>query len=196
MSKPDEILYDVIDNSTTRTFANFTEWVGASSKEKERSLQDSIFQTLNQEFKPLREETLRVFEVNNTLSRRVGLEPLILAALIKLQTTLLKVEEQQTHLTHEIDDLTTIYNATIYDLNTPKYKLSTSVQVVIVEQSDETVAKLPELNLYAVGDSPTEAIYELKQEIIDLYEDLTQTDNKLGPLPESWLRTLRTLIVV
>ncbi|OGO22001.1 MAG: hypothetical protein A2Z28_03740 [Chloroflexi bacterium RBG_16_51_9] len=197
MGKPEIALDTGNDISPSNDIpSSINDLLDISPDERQRSELASMLHTLRQDFQPLREESLRIVEVKTTLSRRTSFEPLILRALVKIQAGLSKLLEQQTQSAEDAENSQEIYNAMVYDLNSSKYSLSTPVQVVIVEESDETVAKVPELNLYAVGDSATEAIYELKQEIVDLYEDLTQTDNKLGPLPESWLKTLRKLIVV
>jgi hypothetical protein len=87
-----------------------------------------------------------------------------------------------------------IYNATIYDLDNPDYDLAIPVQIVIEEYSDETVARIPELNIFTSSDTDTEAILLLKNEIIDLYKELSECDNP-GPLPQSWLNTLKKLLI-
>ncbi len=107
------------------------------------------------------------------------------------------VAEKAANRANEIlENESRIYNATIHELNNPKYSVIIPIQIVIVESEDEIVARIPELNLYATGDTDTEAILGLKQEIIELYEELNSTDNKLGPLPQSWLNTLNKLIVI
>lgn len=86
-----------------------------------------------------------------------------------------------------------IYNATIYNLNNNEYDLTVPIQVVIEEYSDETVARIPELNIFTSSDTDTEAILLLKQEVVNLYKELGQCNN-LGELPKSWLSTLNKLI--
>jgi hypothetical protein len=86
-----------------------------------------------------------------------------------------------------------IYNATIYDLNNNEYDLAVPIQVVIEEYSDETVARIPELNIFTSSDTDTEAILLLKQEVVNLYKELGQCKN-LGELPKSWLNTLNKLL--
>lgn len=105
------------------------------------------------------------------------------------------IENRLENIEENLQDKGRIYNATIYELCKNKYSITTPIQIIIIEDEGEVVARIPELNLYATGDTDTEAIYELKQAIIELYEDLNKTVNKLGPLPKSWLDTLNKLIV-
>ena len=166
-----------------------------SREESNRNEIASILNALAQKYKPIREETVRIVEVQRRVSLLPNIEPVILNALIEIKKALSIFENRQVQITEEFENTSKIYNATIYDLNNDKYLLSTPIQIVLIEESDETIARIPELNLYAVGDSGSEAIYELKDEIISMYEDLISSENKLGPLPESWLNTLNKLIV-
>lgn len=109
----------------------------------------------------------------------------------KMVAQLQKRIDELAEVIHEIGKT---YNATIFELGSNEYDLTSPLQIVIEEYRDETIARIPELNLYASGDTDAEAINELKQEVIKLYEDLESSDRKLGPLPESWLEVLRKLI--
>lgn len=87
-----------------------------------------------------------------------------------------------------------VYNAAVYSLGNSKYELTIPLQVVLEEDDTETVARVPELNIYASADTDTEAIFELKRELITYYEHLRASKRKLGPLPQSHLETLKRLI--
>lgn len=174
---------------------SITDLSDVSAEERESNEQASIFNALNQEYAPVTDETVRVIEVQRRVSRLPNIESLILSPLMDIQKALSTLENRQLQIAEELETTSKIYNATIYDLNNDKYILSTPIQVVLIEESDETIARIPELNLYAVEDSGSEAIFELKSEIVSLYEDLINSENKLGPLPKSWLNTLNKLIV-
>ena len=94
-----------------------------------------------------------------------------------------------------IQQMPTVYNATVYTLGHDKYELTMPLQVVVEEDEAETVARVPELNIYASADTDTEAIFELKRELIRYYEHLRVSKRKLGPLPQSHLETLKRLII-
>ncbi len=195
MNKPDNTIDIINDVEPVDTPISINDLSDVSDEEWNLNEAASIRDALAQTYEPIREDTLRIVEVQRRVSRIPNIEPLILNALIQTQKALARLEKRQLQINEDFDNTTRIYNATIYDLNTDKYVLSTPMQIVLIEESDETIARIPELNLYAIGDSGTEAIYELKDEIINLYEDLISSENKLGPLPESWLKTLNKLIV-
>jgi len=119
----------------------------------------------------------------------------IYESLAELKEKVSNLQRQVEELVEAVKDAGRTYSATIYELGNSQYQLTAPVQVVMEENEEEIVARIPELNLYASADTDSEAIHELKQELIDLYEDLQSSDRKLGPLPKSWLETLRRLIV-
>jgi len=89
----------------------------------------------------------------------------------------------------------TIYTAYIYDLSSHELLLKTPVLIVLERYDDEYIARVPELEVFGSASTESEAIMKLKQEVIDLYDDLKQTTAEdLGPLPSTWKRVLRGLI--
>lgn len=105
-------------------------------------------------------------------------------------------------LQHQIDHLTRILinrpmirNAVLRDLNSSKYILKENIEISIEEYPDETIAVWPEIEAFGHGITQPEAILDLKNEIIDLYEDLSSAKKKeMGKLPEMWLRILKKII--
>jgi hypothetical protein len=116
------------------------------------------------------------------------------AAETKISTKVNSIEKRLGNIEDTLEEGRT-YNAVIYELNNPQYSLSTPIQIIIIEDKEEIIARIPELNLYATGDTDTEAIYNLKSELIELYEELNNTEYKLGPLPKSWLATINKLML-
>jgi len=166
-----------------------------SSKDRERLAQRDIFRESGEEYVPLDEATLRIIEIQRRVTRIPRWDRAIYESLADLKEQVSNLQKQVEELTEAVEDTVKISNATIYELGDGQYELTTPMQIVLEEDQEETVARIPELNLYASADTDSEAINELKQEIINLYEDLQSSDRKLGPLPESWLQTLRKLIV-
>lgn len=171
-----------------------------SSKERERLVERDIFIEAGEEYEPLDEARLRIVDIQLVdIQRRVSRFPrwerIVLKSLTDLKEQVSNLQKQVEELTEAVENTVKISNATIYELGDSQYELTTPMQIVLEEDQEETVARIPELNLYASADTDNEAINELKQEIINLYEDLQSSDRKLGPLPESWLQTLRKLIV-
>jgi len=54
---------------------------------------------------------------------------------------------------------------------------------------DEVLGEITELELYSFGENESGVIEELREEIEELFKDLSQTKN-LGKLPTEWLNIL------
>ena len=97
-------------------------------------------------------------------------------------------------LYENIDDKPGIRIAQIFDIS-EDYELVCPISIVIEEYSEYFVARFPELELSASGETESEAIINLKIDNIELYVDLIGTPKeKLGKLPLSWLRILVNVI--
>ena len=95
----------------------------------------------------------------------------------------------------EYDINPTVISTKIYDLNDDNYHLKESLDIVLEIYPDEVIALMPELELTGDGRNPIEAIRELKNEILDLYDELIDTPNEeLGKFLKSRKRTLALLI--
>jgi len=148
-----------------------------------------------EEYQPLDEARLRIIDIRSHVSRFPRIEQTVIENLEKLRQEVAELKTQVKDLTEGMEKTTKIYSASIHELGDEQYQLIVPLQIVVEEYEEETVARIPELNLYASADTDSEAINELKQEIIGLFEELSCSKRKLGPLPASWLITLRKLIV-
>ncbi len=85
----------------------------------------------------------------------------------------------------------------IRDLGDESYKLVEPILVLIEEYPDDSViARFPEIEVFGEGTTDSEAILNLKSSILDLFDELTETDPKtLGKLPRMWLRILERIII-
>jgi len=166
-----------------------------STQERERLADSDIFRELLGEYEPLDESRFRIIDIQRSVARVPRLDRLILETVAKLREEISELRGKVDELTELERNTAKIYNATIHELGDIQYELTMPIQVVIEEDEEETVARIPELNLYASADTDSEAINELKQEVIDLYKELESSDRRLGLLPRSWLQTLRKLIV-
>lgn len=164
-------------------------------KERDRVAVWDILRSFTEEYEPLEESHLRIIEIQRGIARTPRLDRLIFKIVAELREKVSHLEKQLAEINEVLQDVVKTYNATIYELGTSEYELTMPIQIVLEEYQDETVARIPELNLYASADTDTEAITELKHEVIKLYEHLVSSDRILGPLPKSWLETLRKLIV-
>jgi len=105
------------------------------------------------------------------------------------------LQKQIDYLTNVLITRPVIRNATLRDLNSSKYSLKENIEISIEEYPDETIAQWDEVEVFGHGVKQPEAVLDLKNEIIDLYEDLSSTKKKeLGKLPEMWLRILKKII--
>ncbi len=83
----------------------------------------------------------------------------------------------------------------IYDLASSDYVLIEPIDVILEYLTDETLAIIPELELYGEGATDSEALVDLKDELITLFEDLNAIpEKKLGKLPRVWKRIVNRMI--
>ncbi len=105
------------------------------------------------------------------------------------------LQKQIDYLTNTLTNRPVIRNAILRDLNSSKYSLKENIEILIEEYPDEIIAQWPEVEVFSHGVTQPEAILDLKNEIIDLYEDLSNTKKKeLGKLPKMWVRILIKVI--
>lgn len=89
------------------------------------------------------------------------------------------------------------YNAELYDLGDPNYKLSAPIIIVVEEypEEDSFIARFPPVDVFGEGETDYEALEDLKNTILDLFEELSDSDpNELGDTLKSHLNTLRLII--
>jgi predicted RNase H-like HicB family nuclease len=88
-----------------------------------------------------------------------------------------------------------VYSSIIRDLSSSEISLKRPMNIILEKYDGEYIAKVPELEVFGSASTESEAIMNLKQEIVDLYEDLEQAKDKdLGLLPLTWKRVLTGLI--
>ena len=83
------------------------------------------------------------------------------------------------------------------DLGDPDYFLTEPIQIVIEEFLDDSViARFPEVGAFGEGYSEAESLQNLKNAILDLYDELISANpDTLGDEPKMWLRVLNRLSV-
>jgi len=85
----------------------------------------------------------------------------------------------------------------IIPLNTlkhPKYHLRFPVHITLEIEANKVIASFDDIEAFSYADSEFEAINRLCEEIIQLYKDLLEDEENLGPLPKKWLRYLKETI--
>ncbi|MBI4202060.1 MAG: hypothetical protein HY532_02945 [Chloroflexi bacterium] len=85
-----------------------------------------------------------------------------------------------------------ISNITLLSLSSRKYSLVSPLPVVIEDYATQVIARIPDISLEAEGETESQAIIELKRQIVELYEDLLSSPPEtLGPEPTEWLSILQ-----
>jgi len=79
----------------------------------------------------------------------------------------------------------------VNSLKSMAYTLTKPLLILIEKENDQYIASLDDIEAFHTADTEYEAVNGLCDEIIQLYEDLSESGSKLGPLPEKWLIFLR-----
>jgi hypothetical protein len=96
---------------------------------------------------------------------------------------------------NSFDPIIGVSQTQIYNLGTVDYELVEPINVLIKIYKEETIALIPDLELYAEGSNEIESINNLKIELLDLFDDLNDMeDEELGVDPRNWKKTLNRLI--
>jgi len=81
-------------------------------------------------------------------------------------------------------------------LKIPGYTLNKPIYITIEADGDAVIASLDDIEAFAFADTEFEAVNNLCEEIIELYEDLRKDRQNLGVLPQKWLAFLDEVIAV
>lgn len=79
-------------------------------------------------------------------------------------------------------------------LKHPKYHLRVPVHITLEFEEDRVIASFDDIEAFSYAETNSEAINQLCEEIIQLYEDLQEDEENLGPLPQKWLHYLKEII--
>lgn len=79
-------------------------------------------------------------------------------------------------------------------LKHPKYHLRVPVHITMEFEEDKVIASFDDIEAFSYAETNSEAINQLCEEIIQLYEDLQEDEENLGPLPQKWLHYLKEII--
>jgi len=85
----------------------------------------------------------------------------------------------------------------IVPLNTLKndhYILEKPLYITLEIEEGIVMASLDDIEAFTYADTEYEAINQLSEEIINLYKDLKEDRENLGPLPQKWLAFLEEVI--
>ena len=81
------------------------------------------------------------------------------------------------------------------DLNDLKYELKKSLSVKIRAEDNNIIGEISELDIYAFGEIESDVIEEIREDVIDLFEELNNlSKDRLGTLPTKWKSILSQYI--
>jgi hypothetical protein len=79
----------------------------------------------------------------------------------------------------------------LYELIDYKYKLKKPIKVKIIRDGSEIVGEIPELDIYAFGDTPFEVLREINRDVTELFEEIFSLgEEQLGTAPKEWKKIL------
>ncbi len=79
-------------------------------------------------------------------------------------------------------------------LKNPKYHLKAPVYINLEYEEDQVVASFDDIEAFAYAETESEAINQLSEEIVNIYEDLQKDQENLGPLPNKWWQYLKEIV--
>ncbi len=79
-------------------------------------------------------------------------------------------------------------------LRNKKYSLKYPIYITIEYENGHVIASFDDVEAFAYSDNEFEAVDLLCNEIIALYDDLIESKENLGPLPQKWLSILQSFI--
>ncbi len=129
--------------------------------------------------------------VERYLIHDIGTSSSLLSLYASLNSQIIDLSERVLTLEKQ----TNVISTKIFDLASDKYELKNYIDVILKIYSDEVLAIIPELELYGEGTNEIYALDDLKQELIDLYEDLNSVPAKnLSKKFKAWKKVINFFI--
>jgi len=79
-------------------------------------------------------------------------------------------------------------------LKHPKYHLKVPLHITMEFEEDKVIANFDDIEAFSYADTVSEALDQLCEEIIQIYEELKEDRENLGPLPNKWFHYLEDII--
>ena len=79
-------------------------------------------------------------------------------------------------------------------LKHPKYHLKAPIYITLEFEGEKVIASFDDIEAFSYADTTSEAIDLLCDEIIQIYEELNEDQENLGPLPNKWFHCLEDII--
>ena len=106
-----------------------------------------------------------------------------------------EIKKLQKTIEFYIQKETKVISDRIYSLPSEEWELINPISLIIKITSEEVLAVIPDLELYSEGRNEIEAVNNLKLELLDLLDDLSEIpDHELGAGPRSWKKSLKLLV--
>jgi len=84
----------------------------------------------------------------------------------------------------KVSEICTRKQIFIYSLHHSQLKLKEPLPVLLESDDEQTVAYCHDLEVFGYGDTEGEALTDLRETIADLYFELSENCQKLGPFPQ------------
>jgi hypothetical protein len=94
----------------------------------------------------------------------------------------------------KVSEICTRKQLFIYSLHHPQLKLKEPLVVLLESDDEQTIAFCHDLEVFGYGDTEGEALSDLRETIADLYFELSENCQKLGPFPQKVLHYLSQII--
>ena len=75
-----------------------------------------------------------------------------------------------------------------------KYFLKSPIYITLEYEKGKVIAGFDDIEAFSYADTESEAVNQLSEESIQIYEDLTEDRENLGSLPARWLLYLEEII--
>lgn len=82
----------------------------------------------------------------------------------------------------------------INSLKSREYFLKSPIYITLEYEKGKVIAGFDDIEAFSYADTESEAVSQLCEEIIQIYEDLREDRENLGSLPAKWLGYLEEII--
>lgn len=127
--------------------------------------------------------------MENVLSENPPLIKKFTDRINKLEKEFAKLKKEQSQTTQPL-----LKEIKIINLGDDRISLNREIPILVEVYGDEVVAKFIDAEVTGFGETESEAIDHIKENIVSLYFELIEDENNLGPLPKRWLMVLSDII--
>lgn len=118
-----------------------------------------------------------------------------LTAFVKLGQRIARLEEVVLEISDRLKETPVTSPIFLYDLNSGTHELKSPILALLEQYDEGVVVRVPELQVHSFGESESEAISEIKRQLIELTEELSEiSDETLGTGPRRVQRLLSALV--